>query len=460
MGCAVCAGRGQPVILRPALAGIGRTHILNTSMRTAPPIHSYYEASAHAAPLRPELEGTLDCDVCVVGAGIAGCSAALHLAERGYEVVLLEEHRVGWGASGRNGGQVLPGFAIEPAKLRRLIGPAAARAAWDLSVEGVQLTRDLIARHRIECDWVDGHMLMALKPRHERELLAEIEDLHSQFGYDSVRYMPIDEVRSLIASQRYTAALYDSNAGHLHPLNYTLGLAVAAERAGVRIFESTRALEVSPSTSATAALVRTARGSVRSRFTVLCGNAYLGDLAPALRSKIMPVSTYLVATQTLDPSRAQRLIANNAAVSDMNWVLDYFHLSADRRLLFGGRVNYSDLSSFDAPAATRKRMLRVFPQLADVDIEYSWGGYVDISLNRAPHFGRLAPDIYFLQGFSGHGLALAGIAGKLVAEAIAGTAERFDVFASIPHGDFPGGALLRRPSLVLAMLYYRLKDLL
>jgi len=422
--------------------------------------NSYYEASSHPAPTRPELTGTLDCDVCVVGAGIAGCSAALHLAERGYRVMLLEAERVGWGASGRNGGQALPGVAAERARLRALIGPAAARAIWDISVEGLRLVRELIARHQIECDWVDGHMLTALKPRHERELLTEIEELRSQYGYESVRYMARDEVRSLIQSERYSAASYDSNAGHLHPLNYTLGLAAAAERAGVRIFESTRALALSPATPASPALIRTSLGSVRSRFTVLCGNVYLGNLVPALRSKIIGVSTYIVATEPLQEERARRLIANDAAVSDLNWVLDYFRLSADHRLLFGGRVNYSDLASFDAPGATRKRMLRVFPQLADLQIQYSWGGYVDITVNRAPHFGRLAPEVYFLQGFSGQGLALAGIAGKLVAEAVAGTAERFDVFAAIPHGNFPGGALLRRPALVLAMLYYRLRDLL
>jgi len=422
--------------------------------------NSYYEASSHPAPTRPELTGTLDCDVCVVGAGIAGCSAALHLAERGYRVTLLEAERVGWGASGRNGGQALPGVAAERARLRALIGPAAARAIWDISVEGLRLVRELIARHHIECDWVDGHMLTALKPRHERELLTEIEELRSQYGYESVRYMARDEVGSLIQSERYSAASYDSNAGHLHPLNYTLGLAAAAERAGVRIFESTRALALSPATPASPALIRTSLGSVRSRFTVLCGNVYLGNLVPALRSKIIGVSTYIVATEPLQEERARRLIANDAAVSDLNWVLDYFRLSADHRLLFGGRVNYSDLASFDAPGATRKRMLRVFPQLADLQIQYSWGGYVDITVNRAPHFGRLAPEVYFLQGFSGQGLALAGIAGKLVAEAVAGTAERFDVFAAIPHGNFPGGALLRRPALVLAMLYYRLRDLL
>ena len=417
---------------------------------------SYYEASAHPSPIRPELAGAVDCDVCVIGAGIGGCSAALHLAERGYKVVLLDEHRVGWGASGRNGGQALPGVAAGRAKLRRLIGPAAERTVWDVSVEGLRLMRELIAKHRIECDWVDGHLLTALKPRHERELLEEIAELRERYAYSSVRYVPRDEVRSLIDSARYTGALYDSNAGHLHPLDYTLGLAAAAERAGARIFERTRAQHI----SATPAVVRTARGDVRAAHILLCGNVYLGDAAPALGSKIMGVSTYIAATEPLDPVRARKLIANGAAVSDMNWVLDYFRLSADRRLLFGGRVNYSGLSSFDAPAATRKRMLRVFPQLADVRLEYSWGGYVDITLNRAPHFGRLAPNVYFLQGFSGHGLALAGIAGKLVAAAIAGTAERFDVFASIPHGNFPGGALLRRPALVLAMLYYRLKDLL
>jgi gamma-glutamylputrescine oxidase len=422
-------------------------------MRAGSHIASYYEASAHLSPARPELQGAVDCDVCVAGAGIAGCSAALHLAERGYKVVLLEEHHVGWGASGRSGGQALPGVAAGGDKLRRRIGIAAERAVWHASVEGLRLMRELIAKHHIECDWVDGHLLTALKPRHERELRAEIDELE-QYGYTSVRYVPRDELRSLIASPRYTGAMYDSNAGHLHPLNYTLGLAAAAERAGATIFESTRAKQVSPG------VVRTARGEVRSRHVLLSGNVYLGDTAPVLTSKIMGVSTYIVATGPIEPDRARQLIANNAAVSDMNWVLDYFRLSADRRLLFGGRVNYSGLSSFDAPSATRKRMLRVFPQLADLQIEYSWGGDVDITLNRAPHFGRLAPNVYFLQGFSGHGLALAGIAGKLVAEAIAGTAERFDVFASIPHANFPGGALLRRPALVLAMLYYRLKDLL
>lgn len=415
---------------------------------------SYYAASAHPTPPRASLAGSVSCDVCVVGGGIAGCSTALHLAERGYSVVLLEQHRIGWGASGRSGGQVIHGVACGQNRLEGLIGRPASRAIWDVSTEALALTRQLIARYRIDCDWVDGYMLTAIKPRHDRELHEEIEELRSRLGYHSVRYMSRDEVCATLATTRYIGALYDANSGHLHPLNYTLGLAAAAESKGVRIYEETRAVGF------TAAHVRTEQGEVRARHLVLCGNVYLGSTAPALSAKIMAVGTHIVATEALGERRARALIANQAAVSDMNWVLDYFRLSADHRLLFGGRVSYSGLGDFDAPRATRARMLKVFPQLADVGIEYTWGGYVDITLNRAPHFGRLMPNVYFLQGFSGHGIALTGIAGKLVADAVAGEAERFDIFTRIPHSDFPGGALARRPLLVLAMLYYRLKDLL
>jgi gamma-glutamylputrescine oxidase len=422
-------------------------------------VPSYYAASAHVAAQHPKLQGALDADVCVVGGGIAGCSAALHLAERGFKVILLEEQRIGWGASGRSGAQAIQGVAAGQAKLDRLIGRDAARRVWEVSVEGLALMRQLIQRFSIDCDWADGYMLTAVKERHLRELRAELTELHEGYGYPSVRYLPREELRTLLATDRYLGALYDSNSGHLHPLNYTLGLAAAAESLGAHIFEGTRALSFTAAADSKVR-IRTAEGEARARFLVLCGNVYLGATAPTLASKIMAVATYIVATEPLGHGRARELIANNAAVSDMNWVLDYFRRSADQRLLFGGRVNYSGLKSFDAPSATRARMLKVFPQLADVRIEYSWGGEVDITLNRAPHFGRLAPNIYFLQGFSGHGIALTGIAGKLVAEAISGTAERFDVFARIPHANFPGGLALRRPALVLAMLYFRLKDLL
>jgi len=418
---------------------------------------SYYQATASPAPPRPELQGSIDCDVCIIGGGIAGCSTALHLAERGYGVALLESQHIGWGASGRSGGQVLPGLAVGQVKLERLIGRTAARLAWDISLEGIELIRALIARYAIPCDWASGHLQVSITSRHEAELHAALRELQEDYGYSSVRYLSREELCSVLATHRYSAALEDSNAGHLHPLNYTLGLAAAAERLGVRIFESSRALDY---TSGREVIVRTAHGRVRCRHLALCGSAYLGATAPALRSKIMPVGSCIVASAPLGAERAQALIANNAAVADMNWVLDYFRLTADHRVLFGGRVTYSGFDPSRIAATTRRRLLQVFPQLADVAVEYAWGGYIDITVNRAPNFGRLAREVYFLQGFSGHGIALASIAGQLLSEAIAGQAERFDLFARIPHADFPGGRWLRRPALVLAMLYFRLKDLL
>jgi len=421
-------------------------------------IDSWYAASTPPQPPRPALQGDVDTDICVIGGGIAGCSTALHLAERGYRVVLLEAHRVGWGASGRSGAQAIPGIACGQHKLQALVGDADARRIWDVSVEGLRLQRELIARHGIDCDLRTGQMHVAIKPRQERELREEVATLHGEYGYDSIRMVEREELRAILASDRYIAGNYDSAGGHLHPLKYTQGLAAAAERAGVRIFEDSRALAYAR--VAGTLEVTTATGRVRCRSLALCGNAWLGPFAPALSRKIMGVGTYIVATQPLGAERAAALIRNDAAVTDINWVIDYFRRSADHRLLFGGRVSYSGLDPLGTRRATRARMLAVFPQLADADIEHAWGGYVDITMNRAPHFGRLEPDVYFLQGFSGHGIALTGVAGKLLAEAIGGTAERFDLFARIPHRDFPGGAALRRPALVLAMLWYRMRDLL
>jgi gamma-glutamylputrescine oxidase len=421
-------------------------------------LDTYYTASARPGAPTAALAGSVRSDICVIGGGIAGCSAALSLAERGYRVVLLEAQRIGWGASGRSGGQAIFGTAAEQSALERWLGFEDARRVWQVSLAGLALLKQRIERYRIDCHWVDGWMLAAIKQRQWQELQTWQTDLSQRYGYGSTRLMERAELRSTVASERYIGALYDSNSGHLHPLRYTLGLAQAAVQAGVEIHEGSRALDFKHRDARIH--VRTEAGAVDCQQLVLAGNALLGDTAPPLQRKLMSIGSYVIATEPLGELRAQQLIANNAALCDTNWILDYFRRSSDHRLLFGGRVNYSLLNVRAVAPATRARMVKVFPQLRDTRIDYAWGCLLDITLNRAPHFGRLEPDVYFLQGFSGHGIALAGIAGQLVAEAIAGTAERFDVFARIPHRNFPGGMLLRRPALALAMLWYRLRDLL
>lgn len=428
---------------------------------TRPDARNYYYASTPAtAPFAP-LQGEVRADVCIVGGGISGLSSALHLRERGYQVVLLEAQHLGFGGSGRSGGQSIFGYACEMSTLEKAVGASDARRMWDVACEGLDLQRELIARHHIDCDYVAGHMIVGLKKRHDDALRAEVDHLAKSYGYTSLRFMDRDETRGLLATDRYTSALHDSNGGHLHSYKYTRGLGAAAAAAGVAIHEDSWVthLEVAQSASADH-VVKTAHGVVRARHLLVAGGALLGRLVPELARKLIDIGTYIVVTEPLGAERARALIRNNAAVADMNWILDYFRLTSDHRLLFGGRVSYSGLDPLDSSRVLHQRIAKVFPQLADIRIDYSWGGYLDITTNRAPHFGRLAPNAYFIQGLSGHGMVIAGIAGKLASEAIAGSAERFDMYARIKHANFPGGPLLRRPALVLAMLWFRLLDLL
>ena len=420
---------------------------------------SYYEASVSRPASEPSLAGQIDADVCVVGGGLAGLSAALELVARGYSVALLEAKNIGWGASGRNGGQALVGFASDDAIEEQL--PAEdARRAWHITVEGLQLIHQRMAAHKIDCDFVPGYMSLAVNPRKARVLSDWVEHVGRAYDYQMQPIVPAD-IGQWIASSRFHSGAYDSKSGHLHPLKYCLGLAAAAKSAGVRIFEDSPVQDI---VRGAQPLVKTAQGAVRSRFVVLAGNVYLGEfskrLAPELPKRIMPVGTYITATEPLPKERADALIRHRAAVCDTNFVLDYFRLTADHRVLFGGRVSYSTSTPPDLAMSMRQRMLTVFPQLQDVPLAHTWGGFVDITMNRAPDFGRLGENIYYLQGFSGHGLVLTGMAGKLAAEAIAGQAERFDLMARIKHHPFPGGALMRTPALVLGMLYYQIKDML
>jgi gamma-glutamylputrescine oxidase len=426
---------------------------------TVPHVDSYYAASAHAAPANPPLAGDIEADVCVVGGGIAGCSTALFLAERGYKVVLLEGNRIAYGASGRSGGQAIVGYACSQDKLVAQVGKADARKMFDISVEALDLIKDLVAKHRIDCDLHWGHLHAAIKPRQETELRAWQDELVDEYGYTATSWLDRAELAQVLNTGRYIGALRDGRSGHLHPLNYTLGLAAAAAAAGVTIHEESMVVGVDHGATAR---VRTAGGaSVRARYVALCCNAFIDEgISKHLRDRIMPVGTYIIATERLGRARLEALVRENVAVSDVNFVLDYFRCSDDHRLLFGGRVSYSGRDARNTANATRQRMLNVFPSLADARVEYAWGGHVDITMSRAPDFGRLAPNVYYLQGFSGHGIALTGIAGQMVAETIAGQAERFDLFTQLKHHDFPGGPALRMPGLVLAMLWFRLKDLL
>jgi gamma-glutamylputrescine oxidase len=423
--------------------------------------NSYYEASlVRPAPALPLAE-RVKADVCVVGGGYGGLSAALELAERGFSVVLLEAQRIGWGASGRNGGQAIVGFGSDgECTIEKQFSAQDARRAWDVSVEGLQLLRERLLRYAIECDFRPGYLSLAVKPRKSEALRRWMDHITSAYGYP-LRWIAPGEIRQWVASDRFDSAVYDETSGHLHPLKYCLGLAQAARLAGVRIHENSAAFMVERGASPR---VRTAQGECECKFVVLAGNVYLGeygdDIAPEVAARIMPVGTYMIATEPMGQERADALMRGRPAASDTNFVLDYFRLSADHRLLFGGGDSYSARTPRDLVARIRSSMLAVFPQLADLDIPHAWGGFVDITMNKAPNFGRLGHNIYYLQGFSGHGLALAGMAGKLVALAIAGQAERFDLFARIRHHAFPGGSLMRTPALVLGMLYYRLRDAL
>lgn len=422
----------------------------------APHPRSWYAATATPAPTRPPLRGTVEADVCIVGGGMTGCSAALHLAERGYRVVLLEGERVGFGASGRSGGQMIAGYNRDQDTIARLVGADDAHRLWDLCEESLSLTRELIGRHGIACDLTDGHVTVGTKARHAADL-REMMDEWAGLGRRDLEWWDRDTTRSRIASPHYLCGVKDPHGAHLHPLNYTLGLAAAAEAAGATLYEGSAMTAWEPGEPA---VVRTADGEVRARFVLLCGNAYLWAQERRLGRAIMPVGTYIVATEPLGEERACALIAGNEAVADANFVLNYFRLSSDHRMLFGGRVSYSRLEPASVAETMRRTMVDVFPQLRDVRVEHAWGGFVAITMNRLPHFGRLGSNVLFAQGFSGHGVALTGLAGRLMAEAVAGQAERFDVFGRIPHAAFPGGTLFRTPMLVLGTLWHRLRDML
>ena len=416
---------------------------------------SYYAATASPAPQRPSLSGDVAADICIIGAGYTGLSAAIELARAGYKVVVLEARQVGYGASGRNGGQICTGFSSGQDRIVAQLGKDDARRCFALAEESKTLLKDRIARHDIDCDLRWGYLHTIVKP-HQLAELQETKDELAELGCGDLTVFDKAELEERLGTRVYHGALREGGAGHLHPLNYCLGLARAAEAAGAVIHEQSEATQIE---FGPPAMARTARGKVTAKFMVIGGNAYLGRAVPTLYGRIMPVGSYIIATEPLGDNRARALIRDGEAVANTKFIVDYFRLSKDTRMLFGGRASYSTLQPADLAAYMRPRMTAVFPQLRDVKIDYAWGGLIAITSNRIPDCGRLAHHVFYAHGYSGQGVALAGLYGKLMAEAIRGTAERFDLLARIRHLPFPGGPL-RTPLLVAAMMYFRIRDAL
>ncbi|SHM25361.1 NAD(P)/FAD-dependent oxidoreductase [Roseibium suaedae] len=417
---------------------------------------SYYAATANRRGQYPQFAGEIRCDVCVIGGGYTGLSAALHLVERGLSVVLLEANRVGWGASGRNGGQVGSGQRTDQMTLESRHGLDHARRLWALGEESKAIVRELIERHSIECDYGHGIIEAVHRPGLVPETREYVDHLLEAYGYDKIKFLDEEKMRHAVASPAYFGGAIDMGAGHLHPLNFALGLAAAAARSGAQIFELSKA--ESYQETGTGVDITTAEGRVRAKHLVLGCNGYLGRLDRTTASHVMPINNFIIATEPFSESEAEDLIRNNAAVADSKFVINYFRLSADRRLLFGGGENYGYRFPEDIKSFVRKPMLEIFPQLRDARIDYGWGGTLAITTKRMPYFARVAPNVLTATGYSGHGVAMGTLAGRIVAEAICGREERFDIFESLRIPAFPGGDRLRFPLLVLAMTWFSLRD--
>jgi len=429
---------------------VARLDLLTANDREGAYPASWYEATADLLPPFAPLAGEVRADVCVVGGGYTGLSAALHLAEAGLDVVLLEAQRVGWGASGRNGGQVGSGQRRAQDWLEARVGRGTARRLWDFAEEAKALVRGLAGRHAIACDLRPGVIHAARRASEVAGFHAEAEKLARDYGYAGLEPLDRGAVAERTGSAAFHGGVLDRGAMHLHPLRYALGLARAAVAAGVRMHEGSRVEALEPE-------VRTAAGRVRARFTVLAGNGYLGGLAPAVAARVMPLNNFIIATAPLAAAGA-RVLPFDEAVADSFFVVNYFRKSADGRLLFGGGESYGYRFPRDIAALVRPRMLAVYPELAGVPVDFAWGGTLAITVDRMPAFQRLSPTTFSVAGYSGHGVAMATLAGKLMAEAVQGTAERFDVFARLPQPGFPGGGALRWPLLVLAMSWHALRD--
>lgn len=415
---------------------------------------SWYRATVTPLPRLAPLGGAARADVCVVGAGYTGLSAALHLAGAGLDVVVLEAQRVGFGASGRNGGQLGSGQRLDQITLERMVGRDDAAHLWRLAEEAKDLVRDLVARHAIDCHLKPGVAHACFTAREVAQEHAHAEHLAARYGYDRIEMLDAEGFAALCPSPAYRGGTLDMGAAHLHPLAYALGLARAALGAGARIHEGS---EVRGIERGARLRVTTDAGHVEADHVILACNGYLGELDARIAARVMPINNFMVATAPLG-AEAARVLTRDVAVADTKFVVNYFRLSHDGRLLFGGGESYGYRFPRDIRATVRKPMLKIFPHLADVPLDHAWGGTLAITMRRMPCFARPAPGILSASGYSGHGVGMATLAGRLMAEAVRGQASGFDVMARLPVPAFPGGAALRGPLLVLAMSWFALRD--
>jgi gamma-glutamylputrescine oxidase len=421
-------------------------------MRSDPLANSYYAATAQARETQAYLASAEDCDVAIIGGGFSGLSAALACAERGLSVILLEAKNIGFGASGRNGGQLIPGLRWSMREIDAEFGRERAQAIFDLAYGAVDRVNNRIAEHHILCDAKVGHLEAAYKPAHFDTMQRDAAFVAQHFGWEAQIVQPQDVGRH-INGGGYHGGIYDMKGGHFHPLNYALGLATAAQKAGVHIYENSAAQ--TPVDTGKHVEIKAGKGSVTAKHVIMAADTWTGGIAPELRSYTVPIMNYNIATAPLP--NADQLLPSDAAVADSRFVLNYFRLSADKRLIFGGGEKYVQQPPADIAAFVRKHIVQVFPSLADVPIDHAWGGAVGVTMNRLPHMGRTG-NIFYAHGFSGHGALVTTLAGELLAEAVMGTMSRFDVFANVPHSRFPGGKWLSRPLATLGLLYYAMRD--
>lgn len=417
-------------------------------------VSSYYAASRNPKIDYPVLKGRVEADVCIIGAGYTGLSSALFLLENGFSVVVLEAAKVGFGASGRNGGQIVNSYSRDIDVIERSVGSRQAELLGSMAFEGGRIIRERIARYNIQCDLKDGGVFAALTDKQVGHLEAQ-KKLWERYGHHQLELLDRDGIRRVVGSERYVGGLLDMSGGHVHPLNLALGEAAAVTSLGGAIYEQSAATRIEHGARP---VVHTAAGQVAARFVIVAGNAYLGNLLPQLAAKSMPCGTQVITTEPLSDELAASLLPQDYCVEDCNYLLDYFRLSGDKRLIYGGGVVYGARDPADIEAIIRPKMLKTFPQLKDVKIDYTWTGNFLLTLSRLPQVGRIGDNVYYSQGCSGHGVTYTHLAGKLLAEALRGQAERFDAFASLPHYPFPGGRLFRVPFTALGATYYQLRD--